>query len=1064
MTTLCIFLLLFIFCSAVYAVGVTIHQRIKLQNACDAAAYSAAVVQADGLSRMAVVNKAMSWTYVQMTNRQMDYVTYRWLMLANKRFDEDFGAAKKYRSQLILAIDKGIGWYAILEALLTGAINFFIDADCATGGHRKDGGRLAYWCSTGAPVLTGKDDDMRLNDEIITFPKSKIKKYGLDPFGMVFGGNDSKDASEWASRLGKLIDNDKANINNMNIVLGIINQEMYESMKSTAENVLKASLRDPRIDTSNAMKNYYISIKIPQGLNPYSDEAINDPTAASKSFFSPLHNTEPEERLFLQMQSKDHAGGSLASMFPTLLGSTNQACGIDQWFIRGKGTYEGGDSSDDDKDANFEMSMMKSADKSYSNGKSGQLDGGGRLTGTVRDEGSLGIQRVYKDANLNEGKAGGFGSTVGRGNHILDPADALLALVEGGIDFFTRSGAGKGKSGFEHGIGSSNKNEVSSIEEAEKRVNKQNSKLQEKAEENWDIAHNDMFSQEERMAASKRAQEYERQIAENKKQLGQMKNMQANAVDGSGSGESATISESDMSNAGNVFENLFKGLFADLLTKLSAEILDVEPSCDNVHPDKLFSPPMCLEANETTALVADYKWASCKWYCITKLSTWVLSLVFTYPEIWCDVRAKEFFSIGIIKIMGKGQGHYGLPKWFCGSEPHNLTSGFLGDAFDKFLNFLPPLMPNDISGGNHGYMKTPWDFAGFFKPVKELFSSVDVSRDDYCSCVTFLDGSFQPIVGKKCPAGFIRGHGRIYGDDKEIFDNRYVGARCMPWVLNEKFFSEEGTIVIGAAFRHYNPFVQLFNMLQDSEESKISEQSVLSAFDIPDGNYMWTLSAARAGVRRHRRNAEFDGDRMYQIVYDSTSDPENLAYGGSTKCIREKGGEVTDWQSPDDWCNDNDTNGAARSAKGDSTAIWDGCVCKSSNKKAFENMWNLCETDWDATLIPVRYVCQTASLASDDEAFSEMGYDDRRDFIADKDSDDLSKGSNWIWSAASTDLISPVPIVTIGWKSADKPYYELLDFSGIIPGDGPDLNTRFPMEKKSTFGRYLLFIPFNRIL
>ena len=77
MMTLSIFLFLFVLCSAIYAVGETIHQKIRLQNACDAAAYSAAVVQADGLSRMATINKALSWTYVQMTNHQMDYITYR---------------------------------------------------------------------------------------------------------------------------------------------------------------------------------------------------------------------------------------------------------------------------------------------------------------------------------------------------------------------------------------------------------------------------------------------------------------------------------------------------------------------------------------------------------------------------------------------------------------------------------------------------------------------------------------------------------------------------------------------------------------------------------------------------------------------------------------------------------------------------------------------------------------------------------------------------------------------------------------------------------------------------
>ena len=45
----------------IYGVGEIVRQKIELQNAADAAAYSAAVVQADYLSRMATVNKAMAW-------------------------------------------------------------------------------------------------------------------------------------------------------------------------------------------------------------------------------------------------------------------------------------------------------------------------------------------------------------------------------------------------------------------------------------------------------------------------------------------------------------------------------------------------------------------------------------------------------------------------------------------------------------------------------------------------------------------------------------------------------------------------------------------------------------------------------------------------------------------------------------------------------------------------------------------------------------------------------------------------------------------------------------------
>ncbi|MBR4219790.1 MAG: hypothetical protein IKR81_01465, partial [Victivallales bacterium] len=114
--TLAMFFFLFMLVSGVYTVGESVHRRIELQNACDAAAYSAAVVQADGLSRMATVNRAMSWTYVQMIRRQMDYITYRWLKLTHKRFMEDYKKAKSYHFCLNPLCPKrhykeGPGWW-----------------------------------------------------------------------------------------------------------------------------------------------------------------------------------------------------------------------------------------------------------------------------------------------------------------------------------------------------------------------------------------------------------------------------------------------------------------------------------------------------------------------------------------------------------------------------------------------------------------------------------------------------------------------------------------------------------------------------------------------------------------------------------------------------------------------------------------------------------------------------------------------------------------------------------------------------------------------------------------
>lgn len=87
--TLAVFMFMYIFCAGVFAVGQMVKDRICLQNAADAAAYSAAVVQADTLSRIATINRAMSWTYAQMNKRRMDYIVYRWMEHSMQHYADD---------------------------------------------------------------------------------------------------------------------------------------------------------------------------------------------------------------------------------------------------------------------------------------------------------------------------------------------------------------------------------------------------------------------------------------------------------------------------------------------------------------------------------------------------------------------------------------------------------------------------------------------------------------------------------------------------------------------------------------------------------------------------------------------------------------------------------------------------------------------------------------------------------------------------------------------------------------------------------------------------------------
>lgn len=86
--TVLVSLFIFMLSISTYAMSENIRQKMELQNACDAAAYSGAVVQADMLSRIAVLNRALSWTYAQSSKRHMDYIVDTWIGKIQSKYNE----------------------------------------------------------------------------------------------------------------------------------------------------------------------------------------------------------------------------------------------------------------------------------------------------------------------------------------------------------------------------------------------------------------------------------------------------------------------------------------------------------------------------------------------------------------------------------------------------------------------------------------------------------------------------------------------------------------------------------------------------------------------------------------------------------------------------------------------------------------------------------------------------------------------------------------------------------------------------------------------------------------
>ena len=97
--TVTVALIVFLFGAAVYACGETVREKIELQNTADAAAYSGALVQADTLSRIAVINKAMAWNYVMMTRRQMDHIVDCWLVKTLDAYNADKIETEDYQNR-----------------------------------------------------------------------------------------------------------------------------------------------------------------------------------------------------------------------------------------------------------------------------------------------------------------------------------------------------------------------------------------------------------------------------------------------------------------------------------------------------------------------------------------------------------------------------------------------------------------------------------------------------------------------------------------------------------------------------------------------------------------------------------------------------------------------------------------------------------------------------------------------------------------------------------------------------------------------------------------------------
>ena len=394
--TLAMFFLMYLACCGVFAVSTAVKERIHLQNAADAAAYSAAVVQADTLSRIATINRAMAWTYVQMTRRQMDYIVLRWLRHTVEHYQKDSDEAKAYNREGILGSPCGSHrsegystWF--IGASKKGPMNAvqlngwnlsnYLGVDMSIPGLSEVSGLVGAGSvqpiSKVKAALTGYEDlaaykglkgesgdssvsslgNIRgdaltlitaINDFSLNEPESNVETAAsisemLSGLGVRSSGCSPNSERGSESLLGAQIVLDRLNIALMNICERRLAVEMPEKIRVAVQNIVHANVPEYMADDC-----FYF---LEQNENPIADENIRNPYGveiggvAAKGYFDNLYNNPEDEKRFLRFAGYNRSlieefmmtkgSSSLTKIEENLL--SRVAAGLDQWFVRGNG-------------------------------------------------------------------------------------------------------------------------------------------------------------------------------------------------------------------------------------------------------------------------------------------------------------------------------------------------------------------------------------------------------------------------------------------------------------------------------------------------------------------------------------------------------------------------------------------------------------------------------------------------------------------------------------------------------------------------------------------------------
>ncbi len=804
--TLAMFFFLFMLVSGVYTVGEAVHQRIDLQNASDAAAYSAAVVQADGLSRMSTVNRAMAWTYVQMVRRQMDYITYRWLKLTYKQYKEDRDNAEDWHFSL-LPCDEN---------------------------HDEDG--IGWWCGQG-----GKNgmDIIRLNHRFNV--KMKDLKKLLDDMesSMGDGAEDSTD-SFGGSKSGNSYfgdTNSMVGVNDSNPV----KNEVYQKIQAAAQSGQQLG----PAEIEQIYKEIFVRTNPEPDPNEKDAMGHNIGQAKWNQWYLDFRKFTEQNKITqsdycCKICGKPLQGNSHAQCMQNMMNNFNNQAQQQQSSGGSSSKYTWGSKLakqiENDKKT-IEM-MNLSLDAISLNMTLGMKE-------TVRHvlefnlpkdkDGEISSDYLYTlhvpvGANPYGAAQSGDASLAGIFSPLYNTEEyetLFLNMMDGEVyDSLPKYFSG----------GKSSKGLLDGLTGGLLGGGEKSGGL-----DQWFIRTypNETLNSNEKNIKPTDQSYYAEGISRSYKN--------ANRDEGScllgQSRSNHTLSIGDSAGIGGGSDTFGIGsLFSSILDSLKQEV-DLSPTCLN-RRDRF--PEMCGKVKDSVGLVSQYRWCSAKWFC--------------------------FFTVYLFGIEWH---HPFFPLFYC--SDHGYGTFWVGDELEA------------------------------------LFEGM--TRNDYRNCFMGFDDTF-----------ILKGHARIYGDDKDLVNEHYTGVPARPWILNEKYFRGDGTISVGLARRQRNPWQRVLSWFNnyDAQSPNVSS-GLMSLFNVNPDNFLWTASTARAAYRR--RSDGFDSGTLdYDMKFDVSAWPDTL--------------EI-DYAS-----------GATKDLK----SLRVGCVCgKGDNAKRLEHAWNLGTPDWDATLLPVRY-------------------------------------------------------------------------------------------------------------